>query len=59
MIEALFRRGGWLMDKTIRMSIFLRLASHFNAVILYEPLYRRLHDNNDSGNNWIAGYERG
>jgi glycosyltransferase involved in cell wall biosynthesis len=42
------------------VNFFLRLASHFNAVILYEPLlYRRLHDNNDSGNNWVLGYDQG
>jgi len=42
------------------VNFFLRLASHFNAVILYEPLlYRRLHDNNDSGSNWLLGYEQG
>ena len=37
-----------------------KLASRFKAVILYEPLlYRRLHDANDSGSNWIKGYEQG
>ena len=37
-----------------------RLASRFKAVILYEPLlYRRLHNANDSGANWIKGYEQG
>jgi glycosyltransferase involved in cell wall biosynthesis len=42
------------------VNFFLRLASHFNAVILYEPLlFRRLHDNNDSGNNWVLGYDQG
>jgi len=42
------------------VNFFLRLASHFNAIILYEPLlYRRLHDNNDSGNNWVLGYDQG
>jgi glycosyltransferase involved in cell wall biosynthesis len=42
------------------VNFVLRLASHFNAVILYEPmLFRRLHNNNDSGNNWILGYDQG
>ena len=42
------------------VNFFLRLASHFNAIILYEPLLcRRLHDNNDSGSNWILGYDQG
>jgi glycosyltransferase involved in cell wall biosynthesis len=42
------------------VNFFLRLASHFNAIVLYEPLlYRRLHDKNDSGNNWILGYDQG
>jgi len=37
-----------------------KLASRFKAVILYEPLlYRRLHDTNDSGANWVKGYEQG
>ena len=37
-----------------------KLASSFKAVILYEPLlYRRLHEANDSGANWIKGYEQG
>jgi Glycosyltransferases involved in cell wall biogenesis len=53
--------GGF--DETKRFSdvnFFLRLASHFTAIILYEPLlYRRLHDNSDSENNWISGYEQG
>lgn len=38
----------------------LKLASHFKAVILYEPLlYRRLHDSNDSHQNWAKGYDQG
>jgi glycosyltransferase involved in cell wall biosynthesis len=42
------------------VNFFLRLASHFNAIILYEPLlFRRLHENNDSGNNWVLGYDQG
>ena len=42
------------------VNFFLRLASHFNAIILYEPLlYRRLHDKNDSGSNWLLGYDQG
>jgi len=37
-----------------------RLASRFKAVVLYEPLlFRRLHSSNDSGTNWIKGYEQG
>lgn len=35
------------------MEFILSLASHFKAVILYEPLfYRRLHDANDSSLSW-------
>jgi ADP-heptose:LPS heptosyltransferase/GT2 family glycosyltransferase len=42
------------------IDFILRLASHFKAVILYEPLlYRRLHEANDSGENWIKGYHQG
>lgn len=38
----------------------LKLASHFNAVILYEPLlYRRLHGSNDSNQNWAKGFHQG
>lgn len=38
----------------------LKLASYFKAVILYEPLlYRRLHDSNDSNQNWIKGFTQG
>lgn len=38
----------------------LKLASHFKAVILYEPLlYRRLHNSNDSNQNWIKGFNQG
>jgi ADP-heptose:LPS heptosyltransferase len=42
------------------IDFILKLASQFKAVILYEPLlFRRLHDANDSGANWIKGYEQG
>lgn len=36
------------------------LASHFKAVILYEPLvYRRLHESNYITNNWAKSYDEG
>ena len=42
------------------LDFILNLASHFNAVILYEPLfYRRLHDTNDSSLNWIERQQEG
>lgn len=42
------------------IDFILKLASQFKAVILYEPLlFRRLHATNDSGANWIKGYEQG
>lgn len=42
------------------IDFILKLASHFKAVILYEPLlYRRLHEANDSGENWVKGYQQG
>ena len=42
------------------IDFILKLASHFKAVILYEPLlYRRLHETNDSGENWVKGYQQG
>jgi ADP-heptose:LPS heptosyltransferase/glycosyltransferase involved in cell wall biosynthesis len=42
------------------IDFILKLASHFKAVILYEPLlYRRLHQANDSGENWVKGYQQG
>jgi len=42
------------------IDFILKLASHFKAVILYEPLlYRRLHEANDSGENWEKGYQQG
>jgi glycosyltransferase involved in cell wall biosynthesis len=38
----------------------LRLAQHFKAVIIYEPLlYRRLHDSNHTALNWIKSHEEG
>jgi len=53
--------GGF--DETMAFSdidFILKLASHFKAIILYEPLlYRRLHKDNDSGANWIKGYQQG
>ena len=42
------------------VDFILRLALHYKAVVLFEPLlFRRLHDANDSGNNWIKGYDEG
>ena len=42
------------------IDFILKLASHFKVVILYEPLlYRRLHEANDSGQNWVKGYRQG
>jgi len=42
------------------IDFILKLASHFRAVVLYEPLlYRRLHEANDSKANWIKGYHQG
>jgi ADP-heptose:LPS heptosyltransferase/glycosyltransferase involved in cell wall biosynthesis len=59
--ECLDRTGG--LDETRPFSdidFILKLARHFKAVILYEPLlYRRLHEANDSGANWVKGYEQG
>jgi glycosyltransferase involved in cell wall biosynthesis len=38
----------------------LKLAQHFKAVILYEPLFfRRLHDSNHTTLNWIKSHEEG
>lgn len=38
----------------------LKLARHFKAVILYEPLlFRRLHDTNHTTLNWIQSHEEG
>lgn len=37
-----------------------QLARHFEGVVLYEPLfYRRLHETNDSGSNWIRRSDEG
>ena len=63
----LFRRecldtvGGFDETKPFSdIDFILKLACHFKAVILYEPLlYRRLHEANDSGENWIKGYQQG
>lgn len=42
------------------MEFILRLAQHFNAIILYEPLFfRRLHDGNYSNMNWIKRHNQG
>ena len=42
------------------MDFILSLASHFKAIILYEPLfYRRLHDTNDSSSNWVKRHYQG
>jgi glycosyltransferase involved in cell wall biosynthesis len=38
----------------------LKLAQHFKAVILYEPLmFRRLHETNHTSLNWIKSHEEG
>jgi len=38
----------------------IRLARHFKAIILYEPLlFRRLHDKNLTTLNWIRSHEEG
>lgn len=38
----------------------LKLAQHFKAVILYEPLmFRRLHETNHTTLNWIKSHEEG
>jgi hypothetical protein len=35
----------------------LSLACHYKGVLIYEPLYsRRLHEHNDSSENWEKGY---
>ena len=53
--------GGF--DETNPLSdvgFILNLASHFMAIILYEPLfYRRLHDANYSGLNWVKRHYQG
>ncbi len=42
------------------IDFILRLAHQYKAVILYEPLlYRRIHDKNDSGTDWVKGYRQG
>jgi len=42
------------------LDLMLRLARHFNAIILYEPLlFRRLHDGNLTTLNWIRSHEEG
>ena len=42
------------------VEFILNLASHFKAVILYEPLfYRRIHEANDSDSNWIKRHYEG
>ena len=59
--ECLNAVGGFDETKAFSdIDFILKLASQFKAVILYEPLlFRRLHDANDSGANWIKGYEQG
>jgi Glycosyltransferases involved in cell wall biogenesis len=46
--------GGFNEDKAFSDSDFIfELAWHYDAVVLYEPLfYRRLHEGNDSDANW-------
>lgn len=42
------------------VEFILNLARHFEAVILYEPLfYRRIHEANDSDSNWIKRHYEG
>jgi glycosyltransferase involved in cell wall biosynthesis len=42
------------------VDFILRLARHFNGIILYEPLlFRRLHDSNISSAGWMEGYVEG
>src|SRR6185295_1641910 len=59
--ECLTVTGGFDETKPFSdIDFILNLASHFKAVILYEPLlYRRLHAANDSGENWVKGYQQG
>jgi lipopolysaccharide heptosyltransferase II len=59
--ECLKDTGGFDETKPFSdIDFILKLASHFKAVILYEPLlYRRLHEANDSGENWVKGYHQG
>lgn len=56
--ECLKTVGGFKEDKPFTDGEFiLALATHFKAVILYEPLlFRRLHESNYSGANWENGY---
>jgi len=53
--------GGFKETKSISdMDFILSLATHFKAVILYEPLfYRRLHNANYSSLNWVKRHYQG
>lgn len=53
--------GGFDEDKIFADPAFIaKLASRFQAVLLYEPLvFRRLHDRNYSTSNWVEGQEEG
>lgn len=59
--ECLKTAGGFKESKPFAdVEFILSLASHFKAVILYEPLfYRRIHDANDSDSNWIKRHYEG
>jgi len=47
-------------EKPLTEELILNLASHFKAIILYEPLfYRRLHDTNYSSLNWAKRHAEG
>ena len=47
-------------EKPLSEELILDLASHFKAIILYEPLfYRRLHDTNYSSLNWAKRHTEG
>ena len=53
--------GGFNETKSFSdVDFILKLAYHFKAVILYEPLlFRRLHDTNYIHSNWEKGYHEG
>ncbi|MFL5773177.1 MAG: glycosyltransferase family 2 protein [Flavisolibacter sp.] len=62
----LFRRkcldiaGYFNENETFSDSEFiLSLATHFKAVVLYEPLFfRRIHSDNHNSENWLDGYKQ-
>jgi glycosyltransferase involved in cell wall biosynthesis len=53
--------GGFKEEKDFSDADFiLSLATHFNAVVLYEPLvFRRLHSNNHNNFHWVSSHEEG